>query len=841
MKEKDAVDKKNADSLEEKYFDLFPDDEYDSNAKQRILDFALRNTDINLWYFNCETGECFMGENCQKAHEMPGEAMLYGFPECLFEIGYVREDSIEPLREAYNKLWETGENLEFDAWFRKADGSGWWCERDMLTAILGPDGKVIRGVGVGKEVTAEKELQEKYRTFQSYRSLAEKDTIASFRLNLTAGLFEDCASGNQFVLQAYSMSTVDDFFQTAISYIPEADREHFEPMFSTNYLLESFFRGEMSFSLEYRYCSQIRERIIWLRTDVDMIQSPVTGDVEALLHTYDIDYQKNSQLMADKLLTTDYEFIGMFDVATGYLMVFCKNGDELGMAQNATNFDIEIPRVFQNLIQPEYLDEAIRTMSRSHVISALVKKESYTCSFPTKSFVNMKAGRKQWKFEYMDGTRTQILMTRTDIADVYTTEYDELTGLYNRQAFYRHARELLDLNPTDKFLLIRFDIDRFKAFNDVWGTQEGDRLLAGFGRTVRRRDWPKPSVFGRLEADHFVSIMPADTFDIFSWHASQRNAVETAIPGYRLTSSVGIYEINEPGVDISLMCDRALLALYTVKDSYDVKLAWYNESLREKLMGEQALCDEMEQALLTGQFVLYFQPQIDYPSKVIIGAEVLVRWKHPKRGMIPPVKFIPIFEKNGFILKLDAYVWEESCRYLRHCLDCGSFKTVLPLSVNVSRCDLYDHTLCSRLKDLIQRYDLPPTLLKLEITESAYMDDPEQLIEVVKELRCIGFTVEMDDFGAGYSSLNMLKDVPVDLVKLDMKFLSGSKEDLRGTAILSSVISMADMLKLPVIAEGVETEIQADYLQGLGCFTMQGYYFGRPMPKEEFEEILEKK
>lgn len=553
----------------------------------------------------------------------------------------------------------------------------------------------------------------------------------------------------------------------------------------------------------------------------------------------DNDYEEYMQFVVDKLLATDYEFLGLMDVDTGYLRVFGANKDANGMARNGSYYDDEMPLVFSQLLPEEYFAEGARTMARPHIIENLETQSCYTCSFPARTLGSTRAGRKQWKFVYLSDAKKQILMTRCDITDVFTAERDALTGLYNRQGFYRHARELLDANPQRRLVLVRCDIDRFKAYNDLCGTQAGDKLLAEFGRVVRRTRWAELTLFGRIEGDHFCALLPMDRLDVHQLGVVQEEWLKSVAPSYRVTSSIGIYEIVDPSIEISLMCDRALLALNTVKQSYAVKLAWYDDKLRSRMMSEQALVDEMEAALREGQFVLYFQPQVNYAQGTLVGAEALVRWQHPQRGVIGPGEFIPVFERNGFILKLDAYVWEKACQYL-HSKLAQDKAYRLPLSVNISRYDIYDPALCARLHGLVQKYAVPPELLKLEITESAYMENPQQLVDVVKELKRLGFTVEMDDFGSGYSSLNTLKDVPVDVLKLDINFLSAGVDDARGGLILYSMIHMAHWLKLPVIAEGVETGEQADYLQGLSCQYMQGYHFGRPMPADEFDAFAQR-
>lgn len=803
--------------------------------KDRIIDFAMKNTDVNMWYFDYESSQCQLTSSCQKAHEMVGVEVLDDFPECLIKTGYVRDDCVELLRESYKKLCLTGESLEFDVWFKKQNGTGWWCERDMLSPLVGSDGKVTRGIGIGKNVTAEKEMEEKYHAFQSYRILAEKSTVLFARMNLTTNRCGDCSS-SLYEFDPALITTPDGFLSAVknAALITEGDT-HMGNL-TRQELIEMFLAGKSTISFEYRAAISDTHSV-WLRSTVDMMKNPATEDIEAIYYIVNIDYEKNTAFVVDQLLSTDYEFLGLFEAVSGHLLVFGDNKDVGGMARNNSIYDSEIPRIFRSLIHDEYYDEAIRNTKRQHIINELETKEYYTCSYPTRPFGNAKAGRKQWKFAYLDKSKTQILMTRTDITDIYTAERDELTGLYNRNAFYNHAREMLLKNPKEHFVLIRADIDRFKAYNDLRGTKAGDKLLAEFGKEMRRRSWPELAIFGHLEADHFCVLFPKNHLSLDLRISNYQVWLDKIVPGYRLISSIGIYDITDHDLDVSLMCDRALLALKTVKDTYGTKIAWYDESLRRQLRSEQALIEDMEQALLQEQFVIYLQPQIDYVNNSLIGAEALVRWKHPSRGLIPPGDFIPLFEKNGFIIQLDSYVWEKACMQLRHWIDKG-YKQIVPISVNISRYDIEDPTVCDRLLGLVHKYDLSPMMLKLEITESAYMENPEKLLEMASRLQSMGFTVEMDDFGAGYSSLNTLKDVSVDVLKLDMRFLSKGWDDARGGLILSSVIRMARWLGLPVIAEGVETKNQAEYLKSLSCHYMQGYLFAKPMPIEEFEQSV---
>lgn len=286
------------------------------------------------------------------------------------------------------------------------------------------------------------------------------------------------------------------------------------------------------------------------------------------------------------------------------------------------------------------------------------------------------------------------------------------------------------------------------------------------------------------------------------------------------------------------MCDRALLVVDSIKGIYNRYVAVYDETIREKLLREKGITDVMSSALEEGQFIVYLQPKFSLKDNLITGAEALVRWIHPEWGFMSPGEFIPLFEKNDFIPCLDQYVWETVCAKLREWKKKGY--TMIPVSVNVSRADIFRSHLEDIFQTLIEKYEIDPGYLHLEITESAYTNHPNQIINTMTRLKEMGFPVEMDDFGSGYSSLNMLSQMNLDILKLDMGFIQNEMKKAAEQSILSDIISMAHRLNLKVVAEGIETEEQAERLRELGCDYAQGYYFAKPMPVEEFENTYQK-
>lgn len=417
----------------------------------------------------------------------------------------------------------------------------------------------------------------------------------------------------------------------------------------------------------------------------------------------------------------------------------------------------------------------------------------------------------------------------------YLATYDELTGIYNKQAFYAKTKEMLLDNPDKNFDLLRINIERFKVLNDLFGESTGDKLLRYIGKFLKEINLPL-CVSGRLYADNFVVCYEAGKGDSRRMINTLQMVADSFAINNRTILSFGLYRIDDKTLPVSVMCDRANMALWKAKGNFKNPYCEYDEKMRQQVLKEQKIINTMEMAIQNKEFTLYLQPKYDIEKGTIIGAEALVRWISLENGFISPGDFIPVFENNGFVYEVDKFIWEESCRYLRKWLDEG--REVHPISVNVSRIDLYDPKLVQHLVDLREKYQLPSQYLELEITESAYTEDPEQIITITRQLREAGFVILMDDFGTGYSSLNMLKDIQIDVLKLDMGFLKSSDYSAKGGNILTAILKMAESLKMQTIAEGVETKEQVEFLKSIGCKYVQGFYYSKPLPVGEFEKLI---
>lgn len=429
--------------------------------------------------------------------------------------------------------------------------------------------------------------------------------------------------------------------------------------------------------------------------------------------------------------------------------------------------------------------------------------------------------------------RIKSLITfKENSAIVSQVKYDKLTGLYSKNFFYRKANELISENPNKKYSIICTNIENFKLYNDIFGLKKGDELLRNIADNIRKHA-PKNTICGRYEADRFLLIRERE-----QEKHDRELFFNTQIPliDNNVILKWGIYEINDKSISIEQSCDRALLAVDSIKGQYNIHFALYDDVMREKMIREKAITDVMEKAIEENQFIVYLQPKYDLNNDTMAGAEALVRWIHPTWGFMSPAEFIPLFEKNGFITSLDLYVWERALQYLQE------FKLkgypMLPISVNVSRADIYQTDIVKKLLDLTKKYDIEPKYLHLEITETAYAEDPGKIIETVEILKAHGFILEMDDFGSGYSSLNMLNDMKLDILKLDTKFIQSEMSKPISRSILRFIINLAHWMGLTVVAEGVETADQVQRLRNISCDYVQGYFFSRPIPKADFEELL---
>ena len=432
----------------------------------------------------------------------------------------------------------------------------------------------------------------------------------------------------------------------------------------------------------------------------------------------------------------------------------------------------------------------------------------------------------------------RIIELSEDRQIIQSTERDPLTGLYNREYFYRYAEQFDQYHKNLEMDAIVLDVNHFHTVNERYGKAYGDEVLRRIGTEIRDAVQDSGGIVSRREADTFLIYCPHRTDYKKILEGATRSAAGKESAGSRIHLRMGVYSIVDKGIDVERRFDRAKMAADAVRNSYANNLSIYDSAMQEKELYAEQLIEDFHKALQEEQFLVFYQPKFDVRPEipVLASAEALVRWKHPRLGMISPGVFIPLFEENGLIQELDRYVWRKAAAQIRDWQDRLHF--AVPVSVNVSRVDMYNSNLVTTLLNILEEYDLGSDDFLLEITESAYTQDSEQIISMVNQMREKGFKIEMDDFGTGYSSLNMLSTLPLDALKLDMKFIRTAFNRQKDTRMLELIIDIADYLSVPVIAEGVETSEQLTALRAMGCDIVQGYYFSKPVPPEEYEVFV---
>lgn len=415
----------------------------------------------------------------------------------------------------------------------------------------------------------------------------------------------------------------------------------------------------------------------------------------------------------------------------------------------------------------------------------------------------------------------------------YKASHDSLTGLLNRDQFYEDVHDMVNKYHDTTFYLICSNIKDFKFINEIFGMEKGNQVLIKQAKLMASNPSER-TICARLMNDRFALCLPREEFDEKRVADSVKELqCEFTGNSFHLHMYMGVYEIRDRDEAVSIMVDKANIAADTIKNNYDCCVAYYDEHLLEISIEQRRLLGEFEPALQNDEFVMYLQPQVkrDGAAK---GAEALVRWVHPSRGILTPYAFIDILENAGLIYKLDLYIWEKAAQKLAEWKEkgYGSYH----ISVNISTKDFYIIDIYETFTGLINKYGIAASNLHLEITETTLMTDFEKNMNIIHKLQGVGFRVEIDDFGSGYSSLNMLKDISADVLKIDMGFLRKSENEVKGQDILESIITLAGKIGMDVITEGVETKKQLDMLTMMGCHEFQGYYFSKPVPVSEFEE-----
>lgn len=432
----------------------------------------------------------------------------------------------------------------------------------------------------------------------------------------------------------------------------------------------------------------------------------------------------------------------------------------------------------------------------------------------------------------------RIIALFEDRMIIQSTERDELTNLLTKSYFYEYASLQDKFHPDRRMDAVVVNINHFQLFNELYGMHEGDRVLTTIAGAIKDFTEENDGIAGRSEGDIFYLYIPhRDSYEDLS--EAIRLAVTRDFRIHNVQVRLGINDSIDDDMRIEMAFDRARMAGNTIRTDYSRTIAYYDDKMRKQRVFEERLIQDIADGIARNQFMVLFQPKFDIRGEKpkMVGAEALVRWDHPELGLVSPGSFISLFEENGLIRLVDDYVWRAAAMQIKEWKD--KYGVSIPVSVNVSRIDIQDDGIVDNLLEIVKDAGIDPSELHLEITESAYASDTRQLVEVVEQFRKHGFKIEMDDFGAGYSSLNMLTSLPIDVLKVDMRFISGVNDDAKNHRMMELIMDIAEFLDVPVVAEGVEEEEQYATLKDMGCEMIQGYYFSKPVPADDICNFID--
>ncbi len=423
-----------------------------------------------------------------------------------------------------------------------------------------------------------------------------------------------------------------------------------------------------------------------------------------------------------------------------------------------------------------------------------------------------------------------------DRSVIQAAERDEFTGLYSESFFYEYAGVFDRYNPKKQMDAVVFDIDHFHLVNALYGRSYGDKVLKSLSGFLKSYAEAWNGLAARKKDDIFMLYVPSQK-NLDSLKDSLDNALKKDCGSSKVRVRIG-FCAQSSEVKVEERFEKARVACNTIRDKYNLSVARYDDESRKKTLFSERLIGDVSDGIEKKQFKVFFQPKfgIQGEKPVLKGAEALVRWEHPEFGLVSPGLFIPLFEDNGLIQIVDKFVWREAASKVRLWKD--KYKLSLPVSVNVSRIDIHDLNIEDEIMFIVNHFGLEPKDLHLEITESGYSEDSNRLVEVVRSFRDKGFVIEMDDFGSGYSSLNMHSSLPIDVLKMDMKFVREMQKDEKNFRMVKMIMDIAKFLGVPVVAEGVENEEQYKMLKSSGCDIVQGYYFSKPLPAQDFEAFV---
>ena len=664
------------------------------------------------------------------------------------------------------------------------------------------------------------------------------DSVGIVSANISQGICLSFA-GRRDELECQSEESIDTYIQRVSEMIPMPEsREHFCQVFSQQNMLKRFTEGTAALSMEAAFFYSEEQQPCVLRINVDMACNSFSREIEGVLHFTDVTVAYLIENVPQKIYQKDYENIIIIDAKREKML----KTDVLSSVISDYLKKEEAYEGYRSYSSHRAVVESERERFKkcvelSTIKEGLRKDKQYFFTIHETDKTG-KVRLKRYSYIYIDERVDIIVGAREDITEF--SEKDVLTGGYNRRGFIRITERLLNEVPDrTKYAVLFFNVKNFKAVNELFGVESGDVVLQNIFRTLTHSKL-SPVITARVESDHFVCLVENKNLDFEELTSVCDNKFVKDGKCMNLIIRCGIFYVEEKPMKISGMIDRAKLAKRYITDEYVQPYMVYDHSMQVAYIDKAKLAGELQEGIAKEQFKVYYQPVIDTKTGKIASAEALIRWIHPDKGFISPALFIPALEENGHISELDFYVLKKVWQFIND--RCENNKFVVPISVNLSWMDFYDEIMMEKILKEMDRFreNGREHMARFEITETSYAAIRENRSDILESLRIKNAKILLDDFGSGFSSFGMLQDYDFDILKIDMSFIRKIGENPKTKSIVHSIIGMAHEIGIKTVAEGVETEEQVSFLRQSGCDYIQGYYYSKPLPEEEFVEFLEK-
>lgn len=664
------------------------------------------------------------------------------------------------------------------------------------------------------------------------------DSVGIVSANISQGICLSFA-GRRDELECQSEESIDTYIQRVSEMIPMPEsREHFCQVFSQQNMLKLFTEGTAALSMEAAFFYSEEQQPCVLRINVDMACNSFSREIEGVLHFTDVTVAYLIENVPQKIYQKDYENIIIIDAKREKMI----KTDVLSSVISDYLKKEEAYEGYRSYSSHRAVVESERERFKKCVELSTIKeglrkdKQYFFTIHETDKTGEVRL--KRYSYIYIDERVDIIVGAREDITEF--SEKDVLTGGYNRRGFIRITERLLNEVPDrTKYAVLFFNVKNFKAVNELFGVESGDVVLQNIFRTLTHSKL-SPVITARVESDYFVCLVENKNLDFEELTSVCDNKFVKDGKCMNLIIRCGIFYVEEKPMKISGMIDRAKLAKRYITDEYVQPYMVYDHSMQVAYIDKAKLAGELQEGIAKEQFKVYYQPVIDTKTGKIASAEALIRWIHPDKGFISPALFIPALEENGHISELDFYVLKKVWQFIND--RCENNKFVVPISVNLSWMDFYDEIMMEKILKEMDRFreNGREHMARFEITETSYAAIRENRSGILESLRIKNAKILLDDFGSGFSSFGMLQDYDFDILKIDMSFIRKIGENPKTKSIVHSIIGMAHEIGIKTVAEGVETEEQVSFLRQSGCDYIQGYYYSKPLPEEEFVEFLEK-